>query len=66
MMHPINGIGLVTAFEPPHLTLARMQQAGGFAYAQPPARRIFHHLHALQLFLTHRHHRGRVTESRCS
>src|SRR6202035_160149 len=66
MMHPVNGIGLVAALEPLHLTLAQMQQAGGFAYAQPPACCIFYHLHSLQLFLTHRHHPGRVTESRCS
>src|ERR1039458_3812400 len=66
MMHPVNGIGPVAALEPLHLALAQMQQAGGFAYAQPPACRIFHHSHSLQLFLTHRHHPCRVTESRCS
>src|ERR1035441_9854621 len=66
MMHPVNRIGPVAALEPLHLALAQMQQAGGFAYAQPPACRIFHHSHSLQLFLTHRHHPCRVTESRCS
>src|SRR6266700_6318247 len=66
MLHPTHGIGLITAFQPLHLPLAQMQQAGGFAYAQPPACRIFNHLHPLKLFLTHRHHPWRVTESPCS
>src|SRR5258706_1188961 len=66
MLHPTQRIGLIAAFEPLHLALAQMQQAGGFAYAQPPACCIFNHLHSLELFLTHRHHPCRVTESRCS
>src|ERR1022692_3668363 len=56
MLHPAQGIGLIAPFQPLHLTLAQMQQAGGFAYAQPPARCIFNHLHPLELFLTHGHH----------
>jgi hypothetical protein len=60
------GIRPVAPLEALHLPLAQMQQTGGFAYAQPPACRIFNHLHSLQLFLTHRHHPGRVTESRSS
>jgi|ERR1700683_822228 hypothetical protein len=66
MMHPGGGIRPVAPLEALHLPLAQMQQTGGFAYAQPPACRIFNHLHSLQLFLTHRHHPGRVTESRSS
>src|SRR5258706_13054659 len=66
MLHPTQRIGLIAAFEPLHLALAQMQQAGGFAYAQPPARCIFNHLHSLELFFAHRHHPCRVTESRCS
>src|SRR5258706_7849276 len=66
MLHPTQRIGLIAAFEPLYLALAQMQQAGGFAYAQPPACCIFNHLHSLELFLTHRHHPCRVTESRCS
>ena len=66
MPHPVRGIWLVAAFQSMHLSLAQMQQAGGFAYAQPPACCIFNHLHSLELFLTHHHHPGRVTESRCS
>src|SRR5258706_8772919 len=66
MLHATQRIGLIAAFEPLHLALAQMQQAGGFAYAQPPACCIFNHLHSLELFLTHRHHPCRVTESRCS
>ncbi len=66
MMNPADGIRPVAALKPLYLALAQMQQAGGFAYAQPPACCIFNHLHSLQFFLTHRHHPGRVTESRCS
>src|ERR1039458_6607227 len=46
--------------------LLRRPKAGGFAYAQPPARCILNHFHPLELFLTHRHHPYRVTKSRCS
>jgi hypothetical protein len=66
MLHPAQGIGLIAAFQPLHLAVAQMQRAGGFAYAQPPACRILNHFHSLKLFLTHRHHPERVTESRCS
>jgi len=44
----------------------QLQQAGGFAYPQPPAHCILNHFHPLELFLTHRHHPSRVTKSRCS
>src|ERR1035438_8095552 len=84
MLHPAQGIGLIAAFQPLHLTLAQMQQAGGVALAPPPPqvkgvglcapfpppplppakgggggaspppppppRRIFNHLHPLELF----------------
>src|ERR1035438_3300765 len=36
MLHPAQGIGLIAAFQPLHLTLAQMQQAGGLADAPPP------------------------------
>jgi Integrase core domain len=39
-----------------HLRFTQLQQTGGFAYAQPPARCILNHFHSLELFLTHRHH----------
>ena len=66
MLHPIQGIGLITALQPLHLALTQLQQPGGFAYAQPPAYRILNHFHPLKLFLTHCHHPHRVTKSRCS
>ncbi len=66
MLHPANRIRAIAAFEPLHLALAQMQQTGGFAYAQPPACCILYYFHSLELFLTHRHHPYRVTESRCS
>src|SRR6202045_1564113 len=40
MLHPIQGIGLITALQPLHLALTQLQQPGGFAYAQPPPHRI--------------------------
>jgi PQQ-like domain len=60
------GIGPIAAFEALHLPFTQLQQTGGFAYAQPPARCILNHFHPLELFLTHRHHPYRVTKSRCS
>ena len=66
VLHPADGIGLIAALEPLHLAFTQLQQAGGFAYAQPPARCILNHFHPLELFLTHRHHPWRVTKSRCS
>src|SRR5579864_3110126 len=66
MLHPAERIGAVAAFQPLHLPLTELQQTGGFAYAQPPACCILNHFHPLELFLTHRHHPWRVTESRCS
>src|ERR1035437_7858032 len=66
VLHPVEGIGPIAAFEALHLALAQLQQAGGFAYAQPPARCILNHFHPLELFLTHGHHPYRVTKSRCS
>src|SRR5579864_3988983 len=66
MLHPAERIGAVAAFQPLHLPLTELQQTGGFAYAQPPACCILYHFHPLELFLTHRHHPWRVTESRCS
>src|SRR5450755_822396 len=66
VLHPGDGIGPIATFEPLHLTFTPLQQAGGFAYAQPPARCILNHFHPLELFLTHRHHPYRVTKSRCS
>src|SRR5664280_1022699 len=66
MLYPVEGIGPIAAFEALHLALTQLQQAGGFAYAQPPARCILNHFHPLALFLTHGHHPSRVTESRCS
>ena len=56
VLDPVERIGLVAAFEALHLPLAQLQQTGGFAYAQPPACCILNHFHALELFLTHRHH----------
>ena len=66
VLGPSDGIGPVAAFEALHLAFTQLQQAGGFAYAQPPARCILNHFHPLELFLTHRHHSYRVTKSRCS
>jgi hypothetical protein len=66
MLYPADRIGLIAALEPLHLPLTELQQAGGFAYAQPPACCILNHFHSLELFLTHRHHPSRVTKSRCS
>src|SRR6266498_5130835 len=66
MLHPADRIGSIAAFEPLHLPFTQLQQTGGFAYAQPPACCILYHFHPLELFLTHRHHPWRVTESRCS
>ena len=66
VLHPVDGIGPIAALQPLHLPFTQLQQAGGFAYAQPPARCILNHFHSLELFLTHRHHPWRVTESRCS
>jgi hypothetical protein len=66
MLYPADGIGLITAFKTLHLTFTQLQQPGGLAYAQPPARRILNYFHPLKLFLTHRHHPYRVTKSRCS
>src|ERR1035437_9152944 len=66
VLHPVQGIGPIAAFEALHLTFTQLQQAGGFAYAQPPACCILHHFHPLELFLTHGHHPSRVTESGCS
>ena len=66
VLHPGDVIRLITPFEPLYLALAQLQQTGGFAYAQPPARCILNHFHPLKLFLSHRHHPYRVTKSRCS
>jgi hypothetical protein len=66
VLDPANGIGPIAAFEALHLAFTQLQQTGGFAYAQPPARCILNHFHPLELFLTHRHHPDRVTKSRCS
>src|SRR5664280_1168921 len=66
MLYPGYGVGAVAPLQPLHLALTQLQQAGGFAYAQPPARCILNHFHPLELFLTHGHHPSRVTESRCS
>src|SRR5271165_4340505 len=66
VMHPSHGVGTVAPLEPLHLPFTQLQQSSGFAYAQSPGHRILNHFHALQLFLTHRHHPERVTESRCS
>lgn len=66
MVYPGDGIGPIAALEPLYLPFTALRQKGGFAYAQPPSRCILNHLHALKLFLTHRHHPGRVTESRRS
>src|ERR1035437_719764 len=66
MLYPGYGVGAVAPLQPLHLALAQLQRAGGFAYAQPPARCILNHFHPLELFLTHGHHPYRVTKSRCS
>src|SRR5664280_1468828 len=66
MLDPADRIGPIAAFETLHLPFTQLQQPGGFAYAQPPARCILNHFHPLELFLTHRHHPDRVTKSRCS
>src|SRR5271157_3134986 len=66
VLYPSDGIGPIAAFEALHLAFTQLQQAGGFAYAQPPARCILDHFHPLELFLTHGHHPYRVTKSRCS
>src|ERR1019366_5312506 len=60
------GVGAVAPLQPLHLALTQLQQTGGFAYAQPPARCILNHFHPLELFLTQGHHPYRVTKSRCS
>jgi hypothetical protein len=64
MLYSADGIELITAFKTMYLAFTRLQQPGGFAYAQPPARRILDYFHPLKLF--HRHHPDRVTKSRCS
>src|SRR5450755_1163980 len=66
VMHPIDAVGTIAPLEPLHLPFTQLQQPSGFAYAQPPAYCILNHFHALELFLTHRHHPSRVTKSRCS
>src|SRR5271167_2703913 len=66
VLYPADGIGLIAAFEALHLAFTQLQQAGGFAYAQPPAHCILNHFHPLELFLTHRHHPYRVTKYGCS
>ena len=66
VLHPVDGIGPIAALQPLYLPFTQLQQTGGFAYAQPPACCILYHFHSLELFLTHRHHPSRVTESRCS
>jgi hypothetical protein len=66
VLHPVHGIGLIAPLEPLHLPFTQLQQTGGFAYAQPPARCILNHLHSLELLLTHYHHPSRVTKSPCS
>jgi hypothetical protein len=66
VLDPAHRIGPIAAFEPLHLAFTQLQQTGGFAYAQPPARCILNHFHPLELFLTHRHHPDRMTKSRCS
>jgi hypothetical protein len=55
MPHPGDGIGPIAALEALYLAFTQLQQAGGFAYAQPPTYRILNHFHPLELFLTHRH-----------
>src|SRR5208337_2340131 len=66
VLHPGDGLGPIALLEALHLAFTELQQAGGFAYAQPPACCILNHFHPLELFLTHRHHPSRVTKSRCS
>jgi hypothetical protein len=66
VLYPSDAVGTVAPLEPLHLPLTQLQQSCSFAHAQPPAHRILNHFHALELFLTHRHHPSRVTESRCS
>ena len=66
VMHPSDPVGTIAALEPLHLPFTQLQQTSRFAYAQPPADCILNHFHPLELFLTHRHHPVRVTESRCS
>src|ERR1039458_8120064 len=66
VLYPADGIGPIAAFEALHLALTQLQQTGGFAYAQPPARCILNHFHPLELFLTQGHHPYRVTKSGCS
>src|SRR5258706_4194627 len=56
VLYPVHEIGLIAALEPLHLPFTQLQQARGFAYAQPPACCILNHFHPLELFLTHRHH----------
>ena len=56
VLHPGDGIGLITALEPLHLTFAELPHTGGFAYTHPAAGCILNHFHSLELFLTHRHH----------
>ena len=66
VMHPGHGVGTIAPLEPLHLAFTQLQQARGFAYAQPPGHRILNHFHPLELFLTHCHHPSRVTKSRCN
>ena len=66
VVDPAEVIGPIAALEALHLAFAQLQQTGGFAYAQPPARRILNHFHPLELFLTHGHHPYRVTKSHCT
>jgi len=49
MLHPSDGIGPIAALEALHLAFPQLQQAGGFAYAQPPACCILNDLHSLEL-----------------
>jgi hypothetical protein len=56
MLHPADGVGPIAALQPLPLSFTQLQQTGGFAYAQPPARCILNHFHSLELFLTHRRH----------
>ena len=66
VLHPTDAVGTIAPLEPLHLSLTQLQQTSSLAYAQPPAHCILNHFHALELFLTHRHHPFRVTKSGCS
>src|ERR1035441_743163 len=66
VLYPAHGIRLIAALEPLYLPFTQLQQAGGFAYAQPPACCVLYHLHSLKLLLAHCHHPYRVTMSGCS